>query len=340
MKTGMMLGFEQSIQAMTTLAGQAEKAGIDALYTVDAGRSATVTAAAVIAATHEVKVGTYIVNAYAREPWMTGIEARDLNEISAGRFVLGVGTGNLHFNDLYMGVDSRRSRSKMRDFISIVRAVVNGKRAERVRYQGNVHRIRWRATWEPKTTDVPVYLSASGPIMVNLAGEVSDGVAIGIMSSVEFVRDMVKPNARAGAAAAGRDPDQLAFPMSITVSINSDREEAREATRKAICHLYHPIPHPYYDSQLRQLGFTEFADQATQLMPAGRLREAMARVPDEVIDKMTITGNLDDCMRRVEEYQGTVDEIILARTAQLGEAKDLKVYDDFFKLISDCKKNQ
>jgi len=224
LKIGMMLGFEDSIKSLTTIASEAERNGIDALYTVDAGRSATVTAAAVISATHRAQVGTYIVNAYAREPWMTGLEARDLNELSEGRFVLGVGTGNLHFNDLYMGIDSRRSRAKMRDFVEIVRAVVSGRARQPVRYQGEVHRIRWRATWEPATANLPVYLSASGPKMVHLAGEVSDGVGIGIMSSVEFVRDLVRPNARAGALAAGRDPDQLKFPMAATVSINSDVE--------------------------------------------------------------------------------------------------------------------
>ena len=100
MKIGMMLGFEDSIKTITTISSEAEAAGIHSLYTVDAGRSATITAAAVINATQKARVGTYIVNAYAREPWMTGIEARDLNEIAEGRFVLGVGTGNLHFNDL------------------------------------------------------------------------------------------------------------------------------------------------------------------------------------------------------------------------------------------------
>ena len=115
----MMLGFEESIKTITDISRRAEEAGIDTLYTVDAGRSATITAAAVINATAKPNVGTYIVNAYAREPWMTGLEARDLNEISGGRFILGVGTGNLHFNDLYMGIDSSRSRAKMRDFIQI-----------------------------------------------------------------------------------------------------------------------------------------------------------------------------------------------------------------------------
>lgn len=334
MKIGMMLGFENSIKTMTSIAKEAEDAGIHTLYTVDAGRSATVTAAAVIAATQRARVGTYIVNAYAREPWMTGIEARDLNEISEGRFVLGVGTGNLHFNDLYMGIDSRSSRAKMRDFMTIVRAVVNGNAAERVRYQGDVHRIRWRATWNPATSHLPVYLSASGPNMVRLAGEVSDGVAIGIMSSVEFVRDIVRPNACAGAEAAGRNPDDLAFPMAAMVSINSDRTSARDATRRAICKLFHPIPHPYYDIQLRQLGFAEFADKATQLMPAGRIDEAMAAVPDEVIDSMTITGNLEDCIARVRAYENIADEVILARTAQRGDPQGIAAYNDVIELIS------
>ena len=333
MKIGMMLGFEESIRTITTISREAEDAGCHSLYTVDAGRSATVTAAAVINATQTTRVGTYIVNAYAREPWMTGIEARDLNEISDGRFVLGVGTGNLHFNDLYMGVDSSKPLAKMRDFMEIVGAVVNGRAAERVRYEGDRHRIRWRATWEPATSKVPVYLSASGPKMVRLAGEVSDGVAVGIMSSVGFLRDIVRPNARLGAETAGRDPDVLVFPMAATVSINGDRQSARDASRASICKLFHPIPHPYYDSQLRQLGFGEFADQAAQLMPAGHLREAMDLVPEEVIDAMTITGNLDECVARIREYEGIADEVILARTAQRGEVKGMAAYEDLFELV-------
>jgi 5,10-methylenetetrahydromethanopterin reductase len=333
MRIGMMLGFEDSIKTITTISREAEDAGIHSVYTVDAGRSATITAAAVINATQKARVGTYIVNAYAREPWMTGIEARDLNEISEGRFVLGVGTGNLHFNDLYMGIDSTRSLAKMRDYMEIVGAVVNGRAAERVRYQGDTHRIRWRATWEPVTSKLPVYLSASGAKMVRLAGEVTDGVGIGIMSSVEFVRDIVRPNARAGAEAAGRDPDAVAFPMAATVSINSDAEIARAATRASICKLFHPIPHPYYDSQLRQLGFSEFADAAARLMPAGRMQEAMDLVPEEVIDTMTITGDLEQCAARIRQYEGVADEVILARTAQRGEAKGMAAYEDLFELV-------
>jgi alkanesulfonate monooxygenase SsuD/methylene tetrahydromethanopterin reductase-like flavin-dependent oxidoreductase (luciferase family) len=334
MRIGMMLGFEDSIKTITTVAGEAEAAGCDSIYTVEAGRSATITAAAVINATNKVRVGTYIVNAYAREPWITGIEARDLDEISEGRFVLGVGTGNLHFNHLYMGIDSTRSLAKMRDYMEIVRAVVAGKVGERVRYEGETHRIRWRASWEPASPALPVYLSASGVKMVKLAGEVSDGVGIGVMSSVEFVRDIVRPNARAAAEAVGRDPDDLAFPMASIVSVNRDAEKARDATRAGICGLFHPIPHPYYDSQLRQLGFSEFADQAARLMPARRLREAMDLVPEAVIDTMTISGTPEDCVRRMKEYEGVADEIIVSRLAQRDEPEGIAAYDDLLEIIN------
>ena len=337
MKIGMMLGFEDSIKTIAELSREAERAGMNTLYTVDAGRSATITAAAVIHATQRARVGTYIVNAYAREPWMVGLEARDLNEMSEGRFVLGVGTGNLHFNDFYMGIDSRRSREKMRDYISIVQGVVSGRAAERVRYQGHAHRIRWRASWDPATPSLPVYMSASGPNMVRIAGEVSDGVAIGIMSSVEFVRDVVMPNARAGAESVGKNPDSLLYPTAATVSVNQDVAMARDASRAAICKLYHPIPHPYYDTQLRQLGYTEFADQATKLMPAGRLEEAKALVPDAVIDSMTITGNLEQCAARVRQYEGVADELILARTGQRSDKRTMQDYELFFELMSLAK---
>lgn len=334
MRLGLLLGFEDSLATITTLAREGEAAGFAAMYTVEAGRSAFVPAAAVINATERIQVGTYIVNAYARDPWITALAARDLDELSGGRFVLGVGTGNRHMNEWYMGVDSSRPLAKMRDYLEIVRAVVAAQAGEAVRYEGPVHRIRWRASWNPVRPSLPVYLSASGPKMVQLAGEAADGVGVGIMASTRFLRDIVRPNAQAAAAAAGRDADALAFPIGAQVSVNRDEELARDATRLSICGLFHPVPHPYYDSQLRQLGFADFADQASALMPAGRTREAMTLVPDEVIDTMTITGTPQQCAARIAQYEGLADEIVALRIAQRDEPAGLAAYDDLFELAA------
>lgn len=334
MRLGLALGFEDSLEMIVDLAGRGEAAGFDSLYVVEAGRSASVPAAAVIGATTDCRVGTYVVNAYAREPWLTGMVARDLDELSGGRFVLGVGTGNKHFNEWYMGADMSGPIAKMRDFVTIVRAVAAGKRGEAVRHNGSNHSIRWRASFEPTSSSIPVYLSASGPNMVKLAGEVSDGVGVGIMSSVEFLRDIVRPNAQAAAESVGRSADEIAFPMAAMVSVNEDVDKARDAVKKSICELFHPVPHPYYDSQLRQLGFTEFADQAAELMPKGELREAMALVPDEVVDTMTITGSVSDCLDRLADYEGFADEVIAFRIAQPGEPKGIAAFEDLFALAA------
>ena len=319
---------------VSTLARQGEAAGFGSLYTVEAGRSAFVTAAAVIAATEQASVGTYIVNAFAREPWLTGIAARDLGELSGGRFVLGVGTGNPHFNDWYMGIDSSRPVAKMRDYLRIVRGIVAARAGESFRYEGDVHRIRWRASWDPAQPSIPVHLAASGPNMVSLAGQEADGVAVGVMASTDFLRRIVRPAAQTAAEEAGRDPDQLAFPMGAQLSVNADEELARRATRASICGLFHPVPPPYYDSQLRQLGFADFADAAARLMPRGRTKEAMELVPDEVIDTMTITGTPAQCAARVAEYEGLADEIILMRLGQMGEPTGPGAWDDLFDLAS------
>ncbi|MEM7094500.1 MAG: LLM class flavin-dependent oxidoreductase [Actinomycetota bacterium] len=334
MDLGLLLGFEDSIKTVTDLAAEGEQAGYASMYTVEAGRNAITCAAAVIAATERVRVGTYIVNAYARSPWLAGIAARDLDEMSDGRFVLGVGTGNPLFNKLYMGEDSSKPIAKMRDYISVLRAVVAGKAGEPVRHQGEEHPIRWRASWEPTRPTIPVYLSASGPNMVRLAGEVSDGVGVGIMSSVEFMRDVVRPNAAAAAVEAGRDAEELAFPMGAMVSINEDPEKARHAVAARICGLFHPVPHPYYDSQLRQLGHGDFVEQAYELIPNGRLAEAIELVPDDVIDTMTITGTPAECAARVAEYDGLADEVIMSRIVQPEEPAGLAAYGAIFELAS------
>ena len=334
MRLGLLLGFEDSLATIVDLAREGESAGLGSLYTVEAGRSALVPAAAVVAATERVRVGTYIVNAYARAPWLTGVAARDLDEMSGGRFVLGVGTGNVHFNDWYLGVDSSKPLAKMREYLEIVRAVVAGRAGEAVRYSGDIHSIRWRASWEPTRSSIPVYLSASGPKMVKLAGEVSDGVAVGVMASTTFLRDIVRPNARSAAEAVGRDPDALDFPMGALVSVNQNSELAREATRASICGLFHPVPHPYYESQLRQLGFDDFVDRAAKLMPAGRTREAMDLVPDEVVDTMTITGSPAECAGRIAEYEGLADEIIALRIAQRDAPAGIAAFTDLLELAS------
>jgi len=338
MRLGPLLGFEQSFDTVVTVAREMEAVGAGSVMLAEAGRSAVTQAAAVIAATESIEVGTYVVNAFARSPWLTGLTARDLDEMSDGRFVMGVGTGNPHFNDWYMGVDSTKPLAAMHDFVQIVRQVTAAQVGERVSYEGSVHQVpKWRASFSPTRQSVPVYLSASGPNMMRLAAELSDGIGVGIMASVEFMRDTVRPNAIAAAKSVGRDYSELAFPMGALVSVNSNSEAARRAAKASVCGLFHPVPHPYYDSQMRQQGFIEAAEMLAELMPQGRTAEAMELLPEEIIDTMTISGTPSECAMRIKDYEGVADQIVMMRVPQKNEPSGIRAYEPIFELISEAQ---
>ena len=118
------------------------------------------------------------------------------------------------------------------------------------------------------------------------------------------------------------------------MSVNEDRDLARAAIRSSICGLFHPVPHPYYDSQLRQQGFAEVADMAAELVPAGRTREAMDRIGDDLIDAVSVSGTANECAARLHAYDGLADEVIAFRIAQRGDPPGAAAYRDLLEVAA------
>ena len=212
MKRALLLDLSGPLAEAVAVAQAAESAGIDAVYAIEGGREAFVPLAAMAVGTATIGLGSYVANAYARSPWLTAISALDLDELSGGRFVLGLGTGNRHINDWSHGLDSSRPLAKMRDYVPLVRAVVAARAGELVARDGPVHRTHWRAGRDPLRPAVPVVVAAAGPRMIELAGGLADGVGVGVLVSPEHLRDVIRPLARDAAAAAGRDPERAALP--------------------------------------------------------------------------------------------------------------------------------
>jgi alkanesulfonate monooxygenase SsuD/methylene tetrahydromethanopterin reductase-like flavin-dependent oxidoreductase (luciferase family) len=101
--------------------------------------------------------------------------------------------------------------------------------------------------------------------------------------------------------------------MAGFVSVSDNREQARQAAREAICRLFAPLPHPYYDFLLREQGFTAAADAAKKYMPEGKLQKAAEAMTDDVIDRVTIAGAPEECRQRIAEYQQVVDEVLCVK---------------------------
>ncbi|NQV21758.1 MAG: LLM class flavin-dependent oxidoreductase [Rhodospirillales bacterium] len=307
----LFLGIGSTLSQQITVAQQAERSGFTSLHMAEAYRSAWVPLTAMAAATSTVRLGPYILNAYGHSPMMSGMAAVDFNEMSGGRLLLGVGGGNRVINEQWQGVPHERALTKLREYVTLLKMIARTRLGDRLTYEGKVHSMDWAPHADPGDQPFPVYLAAVFPAMTRVAAQVADGIAAGGTLSAEYLRDVVKPQAAEAAAAVDRDPATLGWKAVSIIAVDDDRERARRTAREAICSLYAPLPHPYYEFTMREQGFGEAADALLKLMPAGELEASVDAIPDACIDRLAIAGTLDECRERLTSYEGVVDELLL-----------------------------
>lgn len=299
-----------SLDEIVTLSREAEAAGFDSLYLTEAWRSCFVGLAAMAAATERVRLGPCVLNAYARSPWITGMGAIDLDELSGGRLVLGVGTGNKHINEVWQGIPQERPLKKMEETITLLQRISRASIGDTVKFDGEVHHMDWPPAVQPVRDSIPVYLGAFFPKMLSVAGRVADGLILGSLMTPDYIKEVIRPHVEKSIVEAGRDPAKFEYLALSFVSVGEDGESARRAAREAICRLYGPMPSPYLDYALRENGFGKAADAAAKYMPEGDMDRAMEAMTDELIDSVTIAGTPDHCRARMATFEGAVDELI------------------------------
>ena len=320
-KLALHLALDGPIVDIVARARRAEQAGADAVHVIEGVRDPFVPLAAIAAATERVEIGTYVANAYARTPQAAATAALAIDELSGGRLVFGIGAGNRHINEWLFGLTMDRPLGKMREYLAVLRAFLQGDVGDGPEVGGAIHHTETRFV-RPPARRIPIVVAAAAPRMTELAATSSDGVGLGILIGAAHLAEVVRPRAVAACAAAGRDPAELRFPMAALVSVDDDEAAARARARRAVVGLFHPIPHPYYDYLLREQGYPHVADAATELAPQRRWDEAMATIDDELLDQLTFTGTPAQCAARFADYDGLADEIICLSLGTAGPGDD------------------
>ena len=327
-------GADTTIRELTTIAQQAEASGFSSLCMAEAWRSGWVPLTAMAAATSTIRLGPYVLNAYGRSPLLAGMSAIDFNEFSGGRLVLGVGGGNRNINEQWQGIPHQRVLTKMREYVTLMKQMARTRLGERLEFGGKVHSMDWSPAVDPAEEPFPVYLAAVFPAMMRVAAQVADGIAGGATLSAGFLRDVVKPQAAEAAQAVGRDPESIEWTAVSFVAVDDDRARARRAAREAICHLYAPLPHPYYEYTMREQGFGAAADALLKLMPAGDLEASVNAIPDACVDRLVIAGTPEDCRARLASYAGVLNEMLLLNAMPAMDGDIIERYASLMALTS------
>lgn len=325
-------GGDMPVRDIVAITQLAEKNGFTLACMAEAWRSGWVPLTAMACATQSIRLGPYVLNAYGHSPLLAGMSAIDFNEFSGGRLFLGVGGGNRLINEQWQGIPHARVLRKMREYVQIMQQMARTPIGQELVYSGQIHQMRWTPAVDPITQPFPVVLAAVFPRMMRVAAQTADGIGGGATLSVDYIRDVLKPQAAAAAQEVGRDPNTLSWTSVAIIAVNEDRERARRAAREALCHLYAPLPHPYYEFTMREQGFAATADALLKHMPAGDLESSVAAIPDECIDRLTIAGTLQDCRARLAEYRTVVDNVLLLNALPAENSDSIGAYRDALQL--------
>lgn len=309
MKLGLLFTGAESLEAMVTLGRAAEAAGFDALRMVEAYRSAWVPLTALAGATSRVDLGPWVLNAYARSPFMTGLTALDFNALCGGRLTLGLGGGNRVINEEWQGIPHESVLTRVAEQTEILRRMAHAPAGSLVEFKGRIHSIRWRAIHAPRP--FPIFLAAIFPAMLRVAAKHADGIAGGATLSAEFLRAKLQVSASNYATEAGRDPASLRWKAVHFAAIHEDERIAHAAARAAIAGLFHPLPHPYYAWTLREQGFGGVVDALERDAGVLPIESLQRHIPDELIQRCCLAGTLDDCRRQLAAFTPLLEELLL-----------------------------
>jgi probable F420-dependent oxidoreductase len=293
-------------------AREAEAAGIECVWAPELFRSSVTQAAWIVSATERIGVGTGIAWAFTRSPFILALSALDLDEMSSGRFRLGLGAGVKRLNEAWHGAEYGRPASHLRETIETVRLIMQKAHAgEPIRYAGNYHDVDitgWVRPHRPVRAAVPVYAAAVQEGMARMAGDVADGLIGHPMCSSRWLDDVLVPNFERGLARSGRRRADFDFIPTVSCAISDDVEAAYEAARRTIC-FYATVR--TYAPLWEAHGFGEAGAAVGEAFRSGDFAAMPAAVSDEMVDAYCAAGPLDKVRERVGEVAERGDGVFL-----------------------------
>ena len=259
-----------------------EAAGFGAIWKGESNSTdPLVLLSAVAARTRNLKLGTAIYHIYGRSPVTLGVQAATLQDLSAGRLLLGLGVANKTIAAWHGGTFDRPLR-RIREYVDVVRQTASG---ERVEYEGEIYSTgkRFQLSWKPAHPSFPIYIAALGPQMTHLVGKIGDGVMIN-MATPAKVRE-IAGRVHAGAAEAGRASGEVQIITKVRVSVNPDRTKARAKLRQVLT-FYNIADH--YSDMLKASGFETEVNAVQAAFRQGGFKAAQETLTDSYMDRLPV----------------------------------------------------
>jgi probable F420-dependent oxidoreductase len=299
------------IQDLIESAQQAEQAGFEAVWLTDFNnRDAFVRMAAVGQATETIGIASGIAYAFARSPVLTAAAAADVDEITGGRVILGLGTGTKRMQESWYSLKFESPAPKAAEVIKLLREIWQAPPARPLKFDGRFYNVAIELFGRPgRVRDrIPIYLAGVNKVMVRTAGEVADGLVGHPLYSRRYLKEVVNVAVEEGIERTERERASFDLAGYVITSISEDAEEAREEARRQIAFYATTLT---YDAILDLHGWEAEKKGIRDAFRSFDFGSMTRSVSDEMIDEIAITGTPDECRAQLERYEGLLDHVLL-----------------------------
>jgi 5,10-methylenetetrahydromethanopterin reductase len=302
-RAALYLQDKHSILDGIRFARRAEDRGFEAVWQAESRlvREATVPMAAFAATTRRIRVGSGVVNTWTRNVALLASTFVTLDDLAPGRVILGLGAW---WDPLArkVGIQRRTPLRCMRETVEACRELFTLKE---VTYEGEFVRLDGVRIdvvhGDTSPRDILVFIGATGPKMLELAGEIADGVLLNYMVSPTY-NDRAMERLEAGASRIGRSIDDIDRPQLVVCSLHSDRSTALDQARMLLTQYLGQQPHIMKASGVDESLISEINAAIDWPATHDEILEASRLVPDEVVQLVTASGTPEECRAKVAEY--------------------------------------
>jgi probable F420-dependent oxidoreductase len=311
-----VMTFPKPLAEMGGVGATAQHAGFDGMLLTEGGRTPFNAATAAALAAPGLDVSTGVAVAFPRSPMVTAQNAWELQELTGGRFRLGLGTQvRTHVVRRY-GVEFEHPGPRLRDYVRAVKACFAGFRGEPLDHRGEFYELTFlNRQWSPGPLDQPdpkVDVAAVNPWMLTMAGEVADGVHVHPIGEPGYLRRHVLPSLSEGAIRAGRpagDIDVIVPVTTIVGDTDEQRARSREAARMSLS-FYGSTPN--YAFIWDEAGFEGTTARIRAKQKAGDFAGMAAEITDDHVAEFCTEADWDDLADRlIKTYRGTATRLVL-----------------------------
>lgn len=319
-------GAQLPLDAIPELARLAESHGFGCAWGGEANnKDPTVMLSAIAAVTSRIKIGSAVYHILGRTPATLALQAVGLDELSGGRFLLGLGSSNPTIARWH-GLTLDHPLGRVQEYLEIVARAMRG---EKIDFDGKYFSSHaFKMAFKPRQDRIPIYLAAFGPMMTRLAGKITDGVLINMANPKEIRR--IAADAKQGAEEAGKNPAALEIICKIRCSIAPSYSVAREALSHAL--TYYAMA-DYYRDLLGRMGFAPEVEAMRAAWKSGGFHAARRLITDRLFQGLPLVAatSAQEVVEQIQPYvEAGATRIILPYVAAsddvVGEMKSFIEY--------------